>query len=229
MLVVLPNGALPSPRIPGSTSHMISMSVMIVAPLALNCPDAPLVQFNAKTVGLWASTGSNPLVKVVQNMAAATSTNSEDFHVGVLRIVNDAVAENWYFSGVFIENGPITTAIGTGAPPASAPSSVPPSSAPPSSAPSSVPPSSVPPTSKPSSAPVSSSSSAPVAIQTQYGQCGGELNGYQRWNSNSTFLVYVTGTGYTGPTVCAAGFTCKAISPPYYTQVCLLNCLPRTR
>ena len=65
-------------------------------------------------MGLWASNGSDPLVKVMDNMAASCSTNSEDFHVGVLRIVNTATPENWYMSGVYIESGSITTAIGSG-------------------------------------------------------------------------------------------------------------------
>ncbi|KAF5369354.1 hypothetical protein D9758_002762 [Tetrapyrgos nigripes] len=72
------------------------------------------IDFNAQTVGLWASTGSNPLQKVVQNKAAPTSTNSEDFHVGVLRIVNTPTPEDWLVSGVYIESGPITTQIGSG-------------------------------------------------------------------------------------------------------------------
>ncbi|KZV94032.1 cellobiohydrolase I-I [Exidia glandulosa HHB12029] len=41
-------------------------------------------------------------------------------------------------------------------------------------------------------------SSAPQATQTKYGQCGG--------------------TGYNGPTVCESGSTCKDVSPPYYSQ-----------
>ncbi|KAI0664668.1 CBD9-like protein [Cubamyces menziesii] len=49
-----------------------------------------------------------------------------------------------------------------------------------------------------STVPPSTTSSAPGATQTAYGQCGG--------------------TGYTGPTVCASGFTCVAVSPPYYSQ-----------
>lgn len=43
-----------------------------------------------------------------------------------------------------------------------------------------------------------STASAPAATQTHFGQCGG--------------------TGFTGPTVCATGLACKAISPPYYYQ-----------
>ncbi|KAJ7688803.1 hypothetical protein B0H14DRAFT_3906788 [Mycena olivaceomarginata] len=72
------------------------------------------INFSAGTVGLWASTGSNPLVKVVQNIATSTSTNSADWHLGVLRLINGGGPEDWYFSGVYIENGPITTSVGTG-------------------------------------------------------------------------------------------------------------------
>ncbi|EJD44963.1 hypothetical protein AURDEDRAFT_165835 [Auricularia subglabra TFB-10046 SS5] len=46
-------------------------------------------------------------------------------------------------------------------------------------------------------APTTSTASAPVATQTKFGQCGGQ--------------------GFTGPTVCAAGSTCKA-SSVYYSQ-----------
>ncbi|KAL1950093.1 hypothetical protein VTO73DRAFT_5215 [Trametes versicolor] len=145
------------------------------------------IDFSAGTVGLWASTGGDPLVRVAANIPASTSTNSEDFHVGVLRIVNTPAPEDWYISGVFIENGPITTAIGSGA---AAP-------APPVSSPTIAP--TVPPTTAPASTPVASpTSSATGPLASQYGQCGG--------------------TGYTGPTVCASPFTCKAISPPYYYQ-----------
>lgn len=37
-------------------------------------------------------------------------------------------------------------------------------------------------------------------------------------------LLYgtVVGTGYSGPTVCASGLTCVAVSPPYYYQVRVL-------
>nr|AAU12274.1 cellulose binding iron reductase [Phanerodontia chrysosporium] len=49
-----------------------------------------------------------------------------------------------------------------------------------------------------SSTVISTTSSAPSATQTEWGQCGG--------------------TGFTGPTVCASGLTCVAVSPPYYYQ-----------
>ncbi|EEB93813.1 hypothetical protein MPER_07487, partial [Moniliophthora perniciosa FA553] len=60
---------------------------------------------------LWASTGSDPLTKVVENVAADTFTNSADWHLGVLRVIASGVTEDWYFSGVYVEDGEITTAI----------------------------------------------------------------------------------------------------------------------
>ncbi|THH23170.1 hypothetical protein EUX98_g8009 [Antrodiella citrinella] len=119
------------------------------------------IDFSGGTVGLWASTGSAPLTKVVQDIATSPSTNSEDWHVGVLRIVNTQPPEDWYISGVYIESGPITTSVGTGngtAPP------VGPTSAPttaPSTGPTTIPP------------PPPPTTTAPGPTQTQYGQCGG--------------------------------------------------------
>ncbi|KAI0755184.1 hypothetical protein C8Q80DRAFT_1266672 [Daedaleopsis nitida] len=106
------------------------------------------IDFSAGTVGLWASTGSAPLTKVANNIKASTSTNSEDFH-------------DWFVSGVFIENGPITTTIGSGS---SAPNP-PTTSAPVTTAPA--------PTTSAPTPPPSSTSSASGPLQTQWGQCGG--------------------------------------------------------
>ncbi|KAJ3811866.1 hypothetical protein F5876DRAFT_38639 [Lentinula aff. lateritia] len=118
------------------------------------------IDFTGSTVGLWFSDGSSPLTKVANNVAASTSTNSEDFHVGVLRIVNTPAPENWYISGVYIENGPITTAIGSGnSTGSSSSSSISSSSA-----------TSV--TSTPTTT-ISSPSSTPTATAPEYGQCGG--------------------------------------------------------
>jgi hypothetical protein len=122
------------------------------------------MQFSAQTVGLWASTGSSPLVKVHSNIAASTSTNSEDWHVGVLRIVSDNTAENFYFSGVYIESAPITTSVGTGGGGSTGSSSSVPSG-----------PTTTAPTSTVSSTP-SSTSTASGPAQTKYGQCGGMLD-----------------------------------------------------
>ncbi|KAK7048412.1 carbohydrate-binding module family 1 protein [Favolaschia claudopus] len=117
------------------------------------------IDFTAGTVGLWASTGSNPLVKVVQNVAAATSTNSADWHLGVLRISNTGT-EDYYFSGVYIESGPVTTSIGTGS----------------GSGTTSASSSTITTISKSTTISTTTTSSTTTAsgpLQTQYGQCGG--------------------------------------------------------
>ncbi|KAF9019031.1 hypothetical protein BDZ89DRAFT_1044158 [Hymenopellis radicata] len=80
------------------------------------------IDFDGSTVGLWASTDGAELNKVVENVSASTSTNSADFHVGVLRLDVQDVVEDFYLSGVYIENGDITTSIGSGSD--SAPSAV---------------------------------------------------------------------------------------------------------
>ncbi|KAJ5698849.1 hypothetical protein N7462_000854 [Penicillium macrosclerotiorum] len=72
------------------------------------------IDFDSQTVGLWASNGSDPLTSVVAGVSATTSTNSADWHIGELRLDNggtNAQAEDWYWSGIFVENAPITTAI----------------------------------------------------------------------------------------------------------------------
>ncbi|KAF8918992.1 hypothetical protein CPB85DRAFT_1430143 [Mucidula mucida] len=70
------------------------------------------INFSANTVGLWASTGASPLTKVVNNVSASTSTNSADFHVGVLRIVQGNPPEDWYISGVYVERGTLPLLLG---------------------------------------------------------------------------------------------------------------------
>ncbi|KAI2709107.1 CAZyme family GH131 [Penicillium roqueforti] len=72
------------------------------------------IDFDAKTVGLWASDGSDDLTQVVSAVSASTSTNSADWHVGELRLDNgglDAAAEDWFWSGIFVEEAPITSSI----------------------------------------------------------------------------------------------------------------------
>ncbi|KAJ5238177.1 CAZyme family GH131 [Penicillium chrysogenum] len=72
------------------------------------------IDFDAKTVGLWASNGADDLKQVVSAVSASTSTNSADWHVGELRLPNggsDAAAEDWFWSGLFVEKAPITPGI----------------------------------------------------------------------------------------------------------------------
>lgn len=48
-------------------------------------------------------------------MSASTSSNGQDWHLGVLELPRSGYSdgvEDFYFSGVYIESGPITTAVG---------------------------------------------------------------------------------------------------------------------
>ncbi|KAG8860821.1 hypothetical protein FRB96_003554 [Tulasnella sp. 330] len=158
------------------------------------------IDFSGSKIGLWQSTGSAPLTQVFAPISASCSSNSEDWHVGQLRLPNggtNAAPEDWYWSGVFVESGTITTSIagpfpGTGgtAPP---PTSTATTSS--TSGTTSKPTTTVPTTSKPTTTTTTSTATGPT--QTEYGQCGG--------------------IGYSGPTVCASPFTCK-VSNAYYSQ-----------
>lgn len=70
------------------------------------------IDFDTQTDWLWASNGSDPLTQVSSGNGASTSTNSADWHIGELRLDNggkDSAAEDFYWSGIFIERTPITT------------------------------------------------------------------------------------------------------------------------
>ncbi|EAW14401.1 glycoside hydrolase family 131 protein [Aspergillus clavatus NRRL 1] len=72
------------------------------------------IDFDAGTVGLWVSEGAAPLARAVENVPAATSTNSQDWHVGELRLDNGGAsgpAEDWFWSGVYVESGEVTTGV----------------------------------------------------------------------------------------------------------------------
>jgi hypothetical protein len=72
------------------------------------------IDFSAHTAGLWFSTGGSPLTQVVANQTASTSTNSTDFHIGVLRLPKsetDSNPEDYFWSGVYVESGSITISI----------------------------------------------------------------------------------------------------------------------
>ncbi|PIG83068.1 hypothetical protein AARAC_001241 [Aspergillus arachidicola] len=91
------------------------------------------IDFDSQTVGLWASNGSDPLTQVVTPVSASTSSNSADWHVGQLRLPgseSDDAAEDWFWSGVYIEEGPITTEIGSEGSSGSSSSAGPPSTTP---------------------------------------------------------------------------------------------------
>lgn len=74
------------------------------------------IDFSANTVGYWHSNGSNPLTQVVAPVSVSTSSNGADWHLGVLRLpmssaLNSPDVEDWFFDGVYIESGTITTAV----------------------------------------------------------------------------------------------------------------------
>ncbi|PLB38857.1 glycoside hydrolase family 131 protein [Aspergillus candidus] len=70
------------------------------------------IDFSGQTVALWASEGAKPLARVGDDaVSAATETNSQDWHVGELRLDNGAAGggvEDWFWSGVYVESGEIT-------------------------------------------------------------------------------------------------------------------------
>ena len=72
------------------------------------------IDFSANTVGFWHSTGSDDLVRVIAPQSASTSSNGADWHVGVLELPRDGypdTTEDYFWSGVYIESGSITTSV----------------------------------------------------------------------------------------------------------------------
>ncbi|KAL3473368.1 hypothetical protein BJX99DRAFT_261432 [Aspergillus californicus] len=73
------------------------------------------IDFSAGSVSLYASTGADDLELVVDGVSASASTNSADWHVGVLRLDNASPgvggSEEWFWSGVYVEEGEITLAV----------------------------------------------------------------------------------------------------------------------
>ncbi|KAK0345424.1 hypothetical protein LTR91_021057 [Friedmanniomyces endolithicus] len=74
------------------------------------------IDFDAGSVGFYHSTGSDDLTLIVPPVSVSASSNGADWHLGVLRLPSstgrsDTAAEDWHFSGVYIESGEITTSI----------------------------------------------------------------------------------------------------------------------
>jgi hypothetical protein len=75
------------------------------------------IDFDDSSVTFWHSTGSDALTKTAGPIKASTSSNGADWHLGVLRLPgsNDGTgAEDWFFSGVYVESGELTTSVNTG-------------------------------------------------------------------------------------------------------------------
>lgn len=73
-----------------------------------------LKNFSSGSVGFWHSEGSAPLQQVVAPVSASTSSNGADWHLGVLELPRDGYAdtnEDFYFSGVYVEDTAITTSV----------------------------------------------------------------------------------------------------------------------
>ncbi|KAK3320429.1 hypothetical protein B0T19DRAFT_240588 [Cercophora scortea] len=183
------------------------------------------IDFSAGTVGFWHSTGGGALTQTVAPVKASTSSNGADWHVGVLELPRDGYAdanEDYYWSGVYIESGSLTTSVSGPGAPAGGSSSSSSSSAAASSSTSSVKTStsttlvtsttkavttsssSTTTTSTKAQTASSTTSSAPAATTTasgctaaRYAQCGGN--------------------GFSGCTTCASGSTCK-YSNDWYSQ-----------
>ncbi|KAK2607058.1 hypothetical protein N8I77_005767 [Diaporthe amygdali] len=157
------------------------------------------IDFSANTVGFWHSTGSDPLVLTVSPVSASTSSNGADWHLGVLELPRSGYSdsnEDFYFSGVYVESGSLTTAIGSGG------SSGGGSSSSVSSTAASTKSSTSAASSTTSKAPTTSTATSASATATactaaKWAQCGG--------------------TNWTGCTVCDSGSTCTK-SNEYYSQ-----------
>ncbi|KAL4932897.1 glycoside hydrolase family 131 protein [Aspergillus undulatus] len=68
------------------------------------------IDFDAGTVALYTSTGGEDLKLVVEAVSADAQSNSQDWHVGQLRLDNgqEGGKEDWYWSGVYVEKGEVT-------------------------------------------------------------------------------------------------------------------------
>jgi len=157
------------------------------------------IDFSASTVGFWHSTGANDLVQVIAPRAASTSSNGADWHLGVLELPRDGYkdqTEDIYFSGVYVEDGHITTSVsGPGGTSGGGGSSSSSSATSTTFATSTVLTTRSSITTTTSSAATTSTASSCTA--SKWAQCGG--------------------IGFTGCTVCESGTTCK-YSNDWYSQ-----------
>ncbi|KAL9616476.1 MAG: hypothetical protein Q9160_008671 [Pyrenula sp. 1 TL-2023] len=159
------------------------------------------IDFTAGTVTFYHSTGSSPLVKTAGPISAATSSNGADWHLGVLRLpmsssLTNPDNEDWYFSGVYVESGSLTTSVGSGSgsggsAPISSTSVTSKAATPSTTLKTSVKPSTT------SAAPAPTSTAGAGGSIAKYAQCGGQ--------------------GWTGSGACVAGSTCTKVND-YYSQ-----------
>ncbi|KAK1834485.1 glycoside hydrolase family 131 [Podospora conica] len=175
------------------------------------------IDFSANTVAFWHSTGAAPLTRKVAPVSTSTSSNGADWHVGVLELPRSGYPdtnEDFYWSGVYIESGDITTNVaGPGAPAPVEPTtsfeipiftrtltsdiSSPTTLSTVTTRPQTTSTSSRAPVTSTSSTAITIPSPPPTCTAAQYAQCGG--------------------VNFAGCTTCAAGLTCK-FSNDWYSQ-----------
>ncbi|KAI9048590.1 hypothetical protein LZ554_007423 [Drepanopeziza brunnea f. sp. 'monogermtubi'] len=184
------------------------------------------IDFSAQTVAFWHSTGAAPLALTVAAVSASTASNGADWHLGVLELPVSGQAdanEDFYFSGVYIESGSLTTSVagpggGGGGVVVSSSSSSPASpgsssssssssstSARSTSSSTSAASSVVATTARPTT--LSTTSSAGVTTSSAPAAGGGTIPKYAQ----------CAGLTWTGSGTCVAGTTCK-YSSDYYSQ-----------
>ncbi|KAK2760168.1 hypothetical protein FQN54_002235 [Arachnomyces sp. PD_36] len=73
------------------------------------------IDFGSGEMNFYHSTGADDLTLTAGPVTASASSNGADWHLGVLRLPksgeDDSGAEDWYFSGVYIESGTLTTSV----------------------------------------------------------------------------------------------------------------------
>ncbi|KAI7354545.1 glycoside hydrolase family 131 protein [Hortaea werneckii] len=73
------------------------------------------IDFDAGTVAFYHSTGADDLELTVEDVSVDASSNGADWHLGVLRLQSGSGssdgAEDWNFSGVYIESGDLTKSV----------------------------------------------------------------------------------------------------------------------
>ncbi|KAI1338880.1 hypothetical protein F5Y15DRAFT_385690 [Xylariaceae sp. FL0016] len=72
------------------------------------------IDFDAGTVAFWYSTGADDLALTVEAVSVSASSNGADWHLGVLELPRDGyddADEDLYFSGVYVEDGSLTTSV----------------------------------------------------------------------------------------------------------------------
>jgi len=158
------------------------------------------IDFSANTVAFWHSTGSAPLTLTVSAVSVSTSSNGADWHLGVLELPVSGRSdsnEDFYFSGVYIESGSLTTSVaGPGGVVVSNPPSSPTSTTTPLPGTTLVTSTKVT-TPAPTPTPTPTPTSAPSGSLQKYAQCGG--------------------TGWTGTGACVSGTTC-VVTNDWYSQ-----------